>query len=404
MARFLAAVAAALLLPAACGAGSGRSDSPGAGARGLDTAADAPSPPPLASGPPELEKVGDFDQPTHLASPPDDDRIFVVEKGGRIVEVVDGQARTPAFLDISDEVSAGGEQGLLSVVFAPDFADSGLFYINYTDASGSTQIEELEIDAGDPNRADPGSRRTLLTLNQPFANHNGGLVAFDPDGMLVIGMGDGGSGGDPDNRAQDLGDLLGKMLRIDPGSPAEGRPYGIPEDNPFVDSDDARPEIWAYGLRNPWRWSFDSDTGDLYLADVGQNRVEEINYVEPGDQAGANYGWSRYEGNEVFDSSQQIDESNLVSPIFTYPNGSENCSVTGGAVYRGPVRSLSGYYLYADFCGGVVKGFRVVNGMPVDIRTFDDLQVEALSSFGTDSAGNMYVLSLRGGVYRIVGR
>ncbi|MBW3590642.1 MAG: PQQ-dependent sugar dehydrogenase [Actinobacteria bacterium] len=396
--RLLAGLATVLLV-GSCGAGSGGSDSAGSSERGLDTAAQAPSPPPLDSGPPALERVGDFSQPTYLTSPPDDARVFVVEKGGRIVEMVDGQARTPAFLDISGEVSTGSEQGLLSVAFAPDFADSGLLYINYTDPSGATQIEEWQVDPGDADRAEPESRRTLLTIDQPYSNHNGGLIRFDPDGMLVIGMGDGGSRGDPENRAQDLQSLLGKMLRIDPGSPSDGRPYGIPDDNPFVDSGDARPEIWAYGLRNPWRWSFDGD--DFYVADVGQNRVEEVNYVEPGNQAGANYGWSRYEGNEVYDSSLEIDESNLVSPILTYPNDSGNCSVTGGGVYRGPVKSLSGYYLYGDFCGGVVKGFRVANGRAVDIRTFEDMQVESLSSFGLDSAGDMYVLSLSGGVFKI---
>jgi glucose/arabinose dehydrogenase len=219
--------------------------------------------------------------------------------------------------------------------------------------------------------------------------------------MLMIGLGDGGGSGDPGNRAQNLNTLLGKLLRIDPARPSGNRPYGIPEDNPFVGRSGARPEIWAYGLRNPWRWSFDPDTKDFFVADVGQNSVEEISFVPPAGQSGANYGWRKYEGNEEFEEDDRIDESRLVRPILTYPNSSGNCSVTGGGVYRGRVTQLKGFYLFADYCGGVVRGFKVQGGRAAETRTFDELNTSNLSSFGVDSQGDMYLTSLGGDVYRI---
>lgn len=318
-----------------------------------------------------------------------------------MVEMVDGRARDPAFIDIRDQVGCCGERGLFSIAFAPNFAQSGLAYLSYTDRAGDSRIEEYRVDPANRDRLDSGSRRLILGVDQPFPNHNGGLIAFDLTGMLMIGFGDGGSSGDPGNRAQNLGTFLGKMLRVDPSRPSEGRPYAIPADNPFVNRDGAQPEIWAYGLRNPWRWSFDPQTRDFYVADVGQNRVEEVNFVPPQGQAGANYGWRKYEGNEEFRPEQPIDESRLVRPVITYPNAGGNCSVTGGGVYRGRVSELKGWYLFADYCGGVVQGFRISSGRATQARTFENLNASSLSSFGEDSEGEMYVTSLEGGVYRI---
>ncbi|HEX2054039.1 MAG TPA: PQQ-dependent sugar dehydrogenase [Actinomycetota bacterium] len=366
-----------------------------------ESPAAAPTPAAPLEGPPRLDSVGSFDQPIYVASPPGDQRIFVVEQEGRVVEMVDGRARTPAFIDIRNDVGCCGERGLFSIAFAPNFAESGLAYLSYTDRGGDSRIEEYRVDPSDPNRLDPGTRRLLIAQDQPFANHNGGLIAFDPTGMLMIGFGDGGSSGDPGNRAQNLGTWLGKLLRIDPGKPSEGRPYGIPPDNPFLGRDGARPEIWAYGLRNPWRWSFDPATGDFYLADVGQNRVEEVNFVPAGRQAGANYGWPRFEGNEEFRPEVSLDESALVRPVLTYRNAGGNCSVTGGGVYRGRVAQLRGMYLFGDYCGGVVQGFRIAGGRATGHQTFERMNTSGLSSFGEDSAGEMYVTSLRGDVYRI---
>lgn len=356
------------------------------------------SPPALLHGPPRLEKVGDFREPAGLFSPPGDPRLFVVERGGTIRVVrPDGAIKT--FLDIRSAVSSGGERGLLSIAFAPDYASSGLAWVYYTDTNGDSRIVEYRVDPADPDRLDPASRRELLQVQQPFANHNGGLLLFDPSGMLIIGLGDGGSGGDPQNRAQDLGDLLGKLLRINPRT-GGGRPYGIPADNPFVGRSGARGEIWAYGLRNPWRYAFDLDTKDLWVADVGQDRYEEINFVPPDRQAGANYGWRKYEGRAIF-KDQKIDESRLVRPIVTYPLGRGTCSVIGGNVYRGPVESLRGFYLYGDYCSGHVSGFKVAGGKAVDRRQFDELNTPSIAAFGEDSNRNMYVVSLEGPVFRI---
>lgn len=369
-------------------------DSPG----GAPASVDLPSPA-LRDGPPRLEKVGDFEEPAGLFSPPGDPRLFVVERGGRI-QVVAPEGGRKTFLDIRKQVLSGGERGLLSLAFPPDYAESGLAYVYYTDTEGDSRIVEFKADAADPNRLDPTSRRELLFVDQPFANHNGGLLLFDPSGMMMIGLGDGGGSGDPGNRAQDLGDLLGKLLRIDPKQPQDGRPYGIPKDNPYLARAGARPEVWAYGLRNPWRYAFDSDTKDLFVADVGQNRYEEVNYVPPASQPGANYGWRKYEGRQIF-KNQRIDESRLVTPILTYPLNRGTCSVVGGNVYRGSVAALRGFYLYADYCGSHVNGFKVAAGSAVDRRSFQELRASSIAAFGEDASRQMYVVSLDGPVFRI---
>jgi glucose/arabinose dehydrogenase len=360
-----------------------------------------PNQPAALNGEPRVEQVGSFNRPTYVASPPGDPRIFVVEQDGRVVEIANGRAKTPAFIDIRDRVGCCGERGLFSIAFPPNYAETGLAYLSYTNRQGDSRIDEYRVDPANRDRLDPATRREILAIDQPFVNHNGGLIAFDPTGMLMAGYGDGGSGGDPNNRAQNLNDLLGKMLRIDPSKPSGNRAYGIPGDNPFVGRSGARPEIWAYGLRNPWRWSFDPNTRDFFVADVGQNSVEEVNFVTAARAAGANYGWRKYEGDEVFKEGDDIDESRLVRPILTYANSSGNCSVTGGGMYRGRVAQLKGYYLFADYCGGVVRGFKVNNGRAVDAKVFDGLNASNLSSFGEDSQGEMYITSLGGDVYRI---
>lgn len=346
-----------------------------------------------------FEEVGRFSQPVHVSAPLGDPRLFVVEKGGRI-QVLAPDGRRTLFLDISDQVTTGYEQGLLSMAFAPDYAATGLFYVDYTDRSGDTRVVEYRARRDDVNRADESTRRELLFVDQPFPNHNGGLLLFDRSGMLLIGLGDGGSGGDPGNRAQDLGELLGKLLRIDPRRPSQGRPYGIPGDNPFVSLQGARPEVWAYGLRNPWRFSFDA-SGDLYVGDVGQNRFEELDVVAARDAPGANYGWRAFEGDIPF-SGERLDERRLVRPVLTYPLSGGACSIVAGGVYRGKVASLRGLFLFADFCIGQVRAIQVSGGRVVAEHS-PGLQAPQLASFGEDAGGEMYVASLSGAVLRIVG-
>jgi glucose/arabinose dehydrogenase len=335
--------------------------------------------------------------PVHLTSPTSDTRLFVVEQHGRIRIVQDGRLLDAPFLDITDRVGSGGERGLLSVAFHPNYGSNGFFYVNYTDREGDTRIERYSATE-DRNRADPSSAKRILTIEQPFGNHNGGLITFGPDGMLYIGMGDGGSGGDPQGHGQNRNSLLGALLRIDVNG---GDPYTIPLDNPFVQTANARPEIWAYGLRNPWRWSFDREAGMLYVADVGQNAWEEINVV-PARDAGLNYGWNVMEGDHCF-RSPSCDRSGLVTPALEYPNPAQGCSVTGGYVYRGQaIPSLRGHYFYGDFCGGWVRSFRYADGAATEQREWEFGDIGNVLSFGEDSAGELYVLSANGRVYRMV--
>lgn len=358
-----------------------------------------PSPtPPEPPDEPALAEVGSFDRPLYVTAPAGDSRLFVVEKTGRVRIFAGGQVKPNAFLDLSREVSNGSEQGLLSIAFAPDYSFSGLVYADYTDRKGDTRVVEYKVSS-DPDRIDPATRREILFVDQPFANHNGGLLIFDRLGVLIVGMGDGGSGGDPSNRAQDLSSLLGKLLRIDARNPAGGRPYGIPSDNPFVSRASARPEIWAYGLRNPWRFSLEPATGDLYLGDVGQNRVEEIDYVPADKIAGANFGWRVFEGNLRY-TSERLDVSQTIQPVIVYPLDG-TCAVTGGFLYRGEVNTLRGAYLYGDYCAGFVKSFRLSGGAVVDPKEYPALATPELSSFGEDGFGQLYITSLAGKVYRV---
>ena len=348
----------------------------------------------------KLATVGDFTAPVYVTEPPGADGttdLYVVEQAGRIRVIRDGRVLDEPFLDISGNVVSGGEQGLLSLAFAPDYPRSGLFYVDYTDTDGDTRVVEYRRSAGDPYRADPGSARELLFVDQPFANHNGGLVLFGPDGRLYIGLGDGGSAGDPDRNGQDLGTLLGKILRIDP-RPAGGRPYRIPAGNPFAGTPGAAPEIYAYGLRNPWRFSFDPETRRLFVGDVGQDEQEEI---DAGVRAGSNLGWSAFEGRARYNEDESAPGH--VAPTLTYGRD-RGCSVTGGYVVRDPeLTSLYGRYLYGDFCLGELRSFRVAGGLV--LRAEGDRpvgpSVPALSSFGEDAAGRLYATSLEGPVYRL---
>jgi glucose/arabinose dehydrogenase len=338
---------------------------------------------PVASG---------MDDPLYLTNAGDGSgRLFVVEKRGRIVIVRDGQVIDPAFLDITDRVgSSANEQGLLSVAFHPRFGENGQLFVNYTDNEGDTVVSRFSA-SGDS--ADPASEAVLLTIDQPYANHNGGLVMFGPDGYLYIGMGDGGSSGDPQGNGQNNQALLGKLLRID----VDGeQPYGIPEDNP---GGELAPEVWALGLRNPWRFSFDRATGDLYIADVGQNEVEEVNFTPAGTPGGVNYGWNVLEGTRCY-RGNQCDPAAFTGPVNEYTRDLGQ-SVTGGFVYRGEAfPDLQGVYIFADFASGRIWGLRQENG---EWQRSEMLDTDKnIASFGEDEAGELYLVSIyEGAVFRV---
>jgi glucose/arabinose dehydrogenase len=325
-------------------------------------------------------------------------RLFVIEKAGRIVVVRDGALLPDPFLAITGRVgSSGTEQGLLGLAFHPDYARNGFFYVNYTDVSGNTVIARFQVSADDPDRADPGSEKILLRVDQPFANHNGGGLAFGPDGYLYVGLGDGGSGGDPYGNGQNTGVLLGKMLRIDVDG---GDPYAIPPDNPFA-AGGGRPEIWGIGLRNPWRFSFDRLTGDLYIADVGQNNWEEVDHVpavtrSSGPQGLLNFGWNALEATHPYEGP--LPAGPLTGPVAEYSHSNGRCSVTGGYVYRGNgLPEWQGVYLFADYCTGEVIGL---------IRTAEDSwTIQPLfytganvTTFGQGEDGEIYLVDYGNGI------
>lgn len=342
----------------------------------------------------DFERIGEgFTQPVEVAALPGDGRLLVVEKTGTVRFLEDGKPGA-TFLDLTGLVSGGGEQGLLGLAFDPEFTANGRLYVNYTDTSGDTQIVRFEAANG---VADPATGKVLLSIDQPEANHNGGWIAFGPDRMLYIGTGDGGGGGDQHGEignGQSKDALLGKILRIDP----TGEPYAIPEGNPFAAGGGA-PEVFLYGLRNPWRNAFDGD--QFYVADVGQSAWEEISVVDVNRDAGANLGWRTMEGRECYPAGTMCVQGGMVMPVHVYGHD-VGCSITGGVVYRGAVLpALQGRYFFADYCSGIIEGLRYDGGEATDlINTGESLG--NVTSFGTDAEGEMLVVTDDGLVFRMV--
>ncbi len=342
-------------------------------------------------------KIASVEKPTSITHAGDGSkRLFITEQAGRIMIVKDNVKLKDPFLDIRERVSCCGERGLLSVAFPPGFQKKGHFYVNYTNQLGDTVVARFRTSK-DSDRADAVSEEVILMIKQPFANHNGGQLAFGPDGYLYIGMGDGGSGGDPFGNGQKMDTLLGKLLRIDVESNV--KPYDVPPSNPFVGKKGVLPEIWALGLRNPWRFSFDRRTGNLFIADVGQNKYEEVDVQPASSKGGENYGWNIMEGLHCF-RSKTCDTSGLVLPVVEYGHDA-GCSVTGGMVYRGTtLPPLDGTYLYGDYCSGRVWGIRG-SGKQWTAKELLDSGL-SISTFGEDEAGELYVADYGGGgIFRI---
>jgi glucose/arabinose dehydrogenase len=355
-------------------------------------------PPPPLDGLQLVEVAAGLASPVYLTAPSGDSRLFVVELPGRIRVIKAGALLPQPFLDITAKVASGGERGFLSVAFHPGYATNGYFYVNYTDLAGDTRIERYRVGTANPDVADAASAQLVLGVAQPYANHNGGLVLFGPDGMLYVGMGDGGSGGDPHNNGQSKATLLGKLLRLDVDN-AGTAPYAVPPSNPFVGEAGSRGEIWALGLRNPWRFAFDRAAGTLYVADVGQNSREEINVVAA-TRAGVNYGWKVMEGSACFGAAT-CNSQGLERPVAEYTHD-EGCSVTGGFVYRGQsIPGIVGHYFYSDYCSGFLRSFRYADGAAVEQRAWGAGDVGPVLSFGEDAARELYVLSANGRVYRL---
>lgn len=349
------------------------------------------------------EVMSGFQNPLFLTGAGDDsDRLFVVEQSGKIWIIQNGEKLDQPFIDLSnlvsqDVLSGYSERGLLGLAFHPEFEVNGTFFVNYTAASdGSTYLVRYLVSEDDPNVADPTSARILFTQSQPFPNHNGGHLEFDADGLLYMSLGDGGAANDPLGAGQDLTNILGTIIRVDVDS--EESPYGIPADNPFVDRTEVVPEIWAWGLRNVWRFSFDRLTDDMYLGDVGQGLWEEINFESADFEGGANYGWNAFEASNPFASAQPPVD--MVYPVAEYNHANGNCSVTGGYVYRGEsVPALQGIYLYGDFCSGQVWYLFMDenDGWVSEIFLSTGLQI---SSFGEDDNGELYLVDYSGNIYR----
>ena len=338
-----------------------------------------PSPTPTEQPKVALQRLAKFSSPVWVGPAPGDaEHLYLVEKTGRVLRLDADGRQQAVVLDLSAKISKGNEQGVLSIAFDPAYASNKRLYVDWTDKSGATQVEAYTMAGGVATNP-----QLLYSVAQPYANHNGGLLLFDPTGMLLVGLGDGGSAGDPENRAQDLSSDLGKILRLDPrtGRAAPG--------NPFSEN----PRVWALGLRNPWRFSFDTN-GDLYVGDVGQNKLEELDVVAPADQSGANYGWSVYEGNERFKRTKQFStQGPLITPALTYLHTDGGCSITGGEVYHGRViRGLAGRYVFGDYCAGKLW---VVDRTPTGVTPLRELgvRVDGLQAFGHDLQGELLVLS-----------
>ena len=351
-----------------------------------------------------------LDTPLRVTAPVGDDRLFVVERTGRIrVFDRDGGDRG-VFLDWSDSISLGGERGLLGLAFGPDHGQTGRFYINYTDPAGDTRIARLLTDPANPDRALPGSAEIVIQVDQPYSNHNAGDLAFGPDGLLYLALGDGGSGGDPEDRAQNGQELLGKVLRLDVSGDGPG--YAIPADNPFLGDPAVRDEIWALGLRNPWCYGFDRDTGDLYIADVGQNRYEEVSVVPAGSPGGLNLGWDIMEAFHCYEPPSDCDQTGLTLPVHAYAHGGGGgfrCSISGGFVHRGgTVPALAGLYLFADFCSNQVWSldWTAEDGLGTVVEHTDQLTPagghDNIVSIGQDGRGDLYLVDMDGVIWRVV--
>jgi glucose/arabinose dehydrogenase len=354
-----------------------------------------------------LERVAaGLDEPVGLAFAPGDPRarLFIVEKPGRIRVLEGGRVREAPFLDVSALVSGGSEQGLLGLAFHPRYADNGRLFVNYTDRRGDTRIVELRAAPGDPDRADPASARELLRIEQPYSNHNGGHLAFGPDGKLYVGTGDGGMRDDPHGHGQNRSSLLGKMLTLDVDDARWLR-----ADEPRYAPERPALEILQIGLRNPWRYSFDRATGDLYIADVGQDRYEEVHVAPAGRLAGHNFGWNAVEGDGHCLRGGACSQEGMTRPAIEYTHG-EGCSITGGFVYRGrDLPELDGIYFYADYCTALLRSFRWQDGRAVDAMDWKDTldyrgQLSRVSSFGEDEQGELYVASQDGAIFKLVRR
>jgi len=382
-----ALVAISCLTSGGCGSSSEPSDSEG---------------PPSASGL-KLETMStDFSEPVFLTfAPGDATRLFVVEKDGLIRILQNGAILPAPFLDLTAITTKNNEQGLLGLAFAPDYQTSGRFYVSYTTdgttPGGKSVIARYRVST-DPNIADAASDTTILEADQPYINHNGGMIVFGPDGFLYVGFGDGGNAGDPQGFGQKRNDLLGSLLRID----VSGAGYTIPPDNPFVGTGGVRGELWNYGLRNPWRFSFDRRTADLYIADVGQADREEVDVQSPSG-GGENYGWNTMEGSECYPPGSSCDKGGLTLPNLEYGHGTA-CSITGGYVYRGTaLPDIVGTYFYSDYCAGFLRSFKWRGGTITEQHSWPGAQPPGnVTSFGEDMEGELYILTIQGGIYKLV--
>ena len=382
-----AASTVASATPATTAAGTAPATSPPA------TTTATTSPAPLGDPVVGLTQLGTFSQPLEVTFRPTDGTMYVVEQAGKVMIMNDGQPGATA-LDMTDLTNAEGERGLLGLAVTPD---GTLAYVNYTNNDGNTRIDEYSVNAD--GTFDASTRREVLGFDQPYPNHNGGDVVFGPDKMLYIGTGDGGSAGDPERRAMNLGEWLGKILRIDPHA-AGGAPYTVPPDNPFVGTEGARPEIWSLGLRNPWRFSFDRATGDLWIADVGQGQWEEVDAAWAADGAGrgANFGWSAMEGNHPFNDDQPTD--GIVGPIHEYEHLGQDCSISGSALYRGnAIPALVGWYVFADYCSGQVRALQIADRAVVKQVPLGT--ASSVTAIGEGPDGELYITSGDGPVYKI---